>query len=197
VRRRQLVAAGFVALGGVALGLSLRIDPGSPWFYPAVLGVAAIWVVGALVTGGVRLGPPGPVALPIAAGLALAGVFVLGTIAVREAGLLSGQLHNVGDHAAEGTLAVLAMCTATTGIAEELFFRGSLYAAFPARPVLASTAAYGIATLGTGNLLLAFSAFVLGAVVGLERQRYDGLVAPILTHLSWSLTMLVALPALL
>ncbi|GAB3198676.1 hypothetical protein GCM10027062_13520 [Nocardioides hungaricus] len=133
--------------------------------------------------------------LPVAAGLALAGVFVLGTVAFRELGLLEGQLDALGEHADQGSLALLAICTAITGIAEELFFRGSVYAAFPQRPVLISTAAYGLATLGTGNVLLAFSAVVLGAVVGLMRQRYDGLVAPILAHLAWSLTMLFALPA--
>lgn len=196
MRERQLVAAAFVALGGVVLGLSLHIDAGSAWFYPAVLSVAVVWVVGALVTGPVRLGPPRPLVLPVVVGLALAGVFVLGTLAFRELGLLEGQLASLGDHANEGSLAILAVCTAVTGIAEELFFRGAVYRAFPAQPVLVSTAAYGLATLGTGNVLLAFSAVVLGAVVALERQRYDGLVAPILTHLSWSLTMLFALPAI-
>ena len=35
LRRRQWVTAGFLVLGGAALAVSLRIEPGSAWFYPA------------------------------------------------------------------------------------------------------------------------------------------------------------------
>ena len=56
LRHRQLVTAGFVVLGGIVLGLSLRIDPGSPWFYPATLGLAAVWAVGAFASGPLHLG---------------------------------------------------------------------------------------------------------------------------------------------
>ena len=59
-----------------------------------------------------------------------------------------------------------------------------------------TTAVYGLTTLATGNLLLAFAAVVLGVVVALERRRYDALLPPILTHCTWSLTMLFLLPAL-
>jgi membrane protease YdiL (CAAX protease family) len=44
--------------------------------------------------------------------------------------------------------------------------------------------------------MLAFAAVVLGVVVGLERRASGGVLAPILTHCAWSLTMLFALPAL-
>ena len=56
--------------------------------------------------------------------------------------------------------------------------------------------AYAVATLATGNVMLAFAALLLGAVVGLERRASGGILAPILTHCAWSLTMLFALPAL-
>jgi membrane protease YdiL (CAAX protease family) len=39
-----------------------------------------------------------------------------------------------------------------------------------------------------------FAAFVLGLVVGLQRRAGGGVLAPILTHISWSMTMLFALP---
>ena len=42
LRRRQVVTVVFVLVGGVVLGLSLRIEPGSPSFYLATLGLAAI-----------------------------------------------------------------------------------------------------------------------------------------------------------
>jgi hypothetical protein len=53
-----------------------------------------------------------------------------------------------------------------------------------------------VATLATGNVMLAFAAVLLGAVVGLERRASGGVLAPILTHVTWSLTMLLALPAI-
>ena len=56
--------------------------------------------------------------------------------------------------------------------------------------------AYVIATLATGNVMLAFAAILLGVVVGLERRASGGVLAPILTHCAWSLSMLLALPLL-
>ncbi len=41
LRRRQWVTGIFVVVGAVVLGLSLRIEPGNGWFYPATLGLAA------------------------------------------------------------------------------------------------------------------------------------------------------------
>jgi membrane protease YdiL (CAAX protease family) len=44
--------------------------------------------------------------------------------------------------------------------------------------------------------MLAFAAVLLGALVGLERRATGGVQAPIITHVVWSLTMLLALPAI-
>ena len=55
-------------------------------------------------------------------------------------------------------------------------------------------AGYALVTLATGNAMLAFAALLLGALCGLERRACGGVLAPILTHCTWSLTMLVALP---
>jgi CAAX protease family protein len=43
--------------------------------------------------------------------------------------------------------------------------------------------------------MLTFAAVLLGAVVGLERRATGGILAPILTHCTWSLSMVLALPA--
>ena len=91
---------------------------------------------------------------------------------------------------------VLVLVTAANGVAEELFFRGALYASTTRYPVVVSTAAYAVATLATGNVVLAGAALLLGALVGLERRATGGVQAPIITHVLWSLTMLFALPAL-
>jgi CAAX protease family protein len=204
LRRRQLVTVAFVVLGGVVLGLSLRIEPGSSWFYPATVGLAAVWTVGAFASGPLHLGRIAfrdrharPVLTPIALGLGLAAVFVAGALIVRSVPWLSfleDQVVSVVDYADQGSLPILVVITAINGIAEELFFRGAAYAAITKRPVIWTTAAYGVATLATGNVMLAFAALLLGAVVGLERRASGGILGPVLTHCAWSLTMLLVLP---
>ena len=203
LRRRQVVTAAFVVLGGIVLGISLRIEPGSAWFYASTVGLAAVWTVGALLSGPLHLGriahtegPRRPVVAPILLGLGLAGVFLVGGLAVRSVPFLDEQVRSVLDHAAEGSLPLLVVITAVNGIAEELFFRGAAYAAVTRYPVPVTTVAYGIATLATGNVMLSFAAVLLGLVVGLQRRASGGILGPILTHVTWSLAMLLILPAL-
>jgi membrane protease YdiL (CAAX protease family) len=129
-------------------------------------------------------------------GLALAGLFVLGALVVRELPYLGERVSGVLDYADEGSLPLIVLVTAVNGVAEELFFRGAVYAAVTRHPVLWTTAAYTIVTLATGNVMLAVAAVVLGAVVGLERRASGGILAPMLTHVSWSVGVLLALPPL-
>lgn len=204
LRRRQLVTLAFVVLGGTILGISLRIEPGSAWFYPATVGLALVWAVGAFASGPLHLGrevhPSGhhvrPVVAPILIGLGLAGVFVVGALVVREIDVLGGFVRSVVEYADEGSATLLVLVTAVNGIAEELFFRGAVYAAVTRHPVVVTTVAYTVATLATGNVMLGFAAVVLGTVVGLQRRASGGILAPILTHVTWSLSMLFALPVL-
>ncbi len=204
LRRRQIVTILFVVLGGTVLGFSIRIEPGSPSFYAATASLALVWTVGAFASGPLHLGriadPRGnhrrPVVVPILLGLGLAGVFVLGGLVVRDIPWLGDQVRSILDFADQGALPILAVVTAFNGIAEELFFRGAAYAATPRYPVPVTTVAYTVATLATGNVMLAFAAILLGVVVGLQRRASGGILGPILTHVTWSLTMLFALPAI-
>ena len=42
--------------------------------------------------------------------------------------------------------------------------------------------------------MLGVAAILLGLVVGLERRASGGVLAPVLTHVTWSTTMLFLLP---
>ena len=203
LRRRQLVTIGFVLLGAVVLGISLRIEPGSVWFYTATFGLAAVWAVGAFASGPLHLGRityrdahVRPIVTPILIGLGIAGIFAVGGLVVRQIDFLERQVSSVLDFADQGSLPILLVITAVNGIAEELFFRGAAYAAITRHPVLWTTIAYFVATLATGNVMLSFAALLLGLVVGLQRRASGGILAPILTHCTWSLSMLIVLPLL-
>ncbi|MBM9458302.1 CPBP family intramembrane metalloprotease [Nocardioides sp. zg-536] len=205
LRRRQVITVLTVLLGAVLLGVSLRIEPGSDWFYVGTLALAAVWTVGAFASGPLHLGRIArlrgegmvrPVVAPVVIGLGLAGVFVLGALVVREIPWLEDQVRSVTDFADRGALPVLVVVTAVNGAAEELFFRGAAYAAVPRHPVLWTTVAYVIATAATGNVMLAFAAILLGTLVGLQRRASGGILAPVLTHVSWGLAMLLVLPLL-
>lgn len=201
LRRRQWVTGIVVILGGVVLGLSLRLEPGSMEFYGGSLALSVVWAAGAFASGPLHLGRIArddvhvrPVLTPILIGLALAAVFVVGGLVVRQIPFLADQVGDVVAYADAGAIPVLVVITAITGAAEELFFRGAAYAATPRHPVLVTTVLYTLATYATGNVMLTFAAALLGLVVGLERRASGGVLAPILTHLAWSLSMLFALP---
>jgi membrane protease YdiL (CAAX protease family) len=203
-RRRRIVAAIVVLVGALVLGWSLRLEPGGSAFYVATVVLAGVWAAGAFLSGRLHLGRIAgdgevfirPVLAPILLGLLLVGVFVLGSLVVREIEPLATYVSSVLAYADQGSLPLLAAITLVNGVAEELFFRGAMYAAIPRYPVLWTTLAYVVATLATGNVMLGFAAILIGAVCGLERRASGGVLAPILTHITWSLSMLFLLPLL-
>jgi membrane protease YdiL (CAAX protease family) len=202
--RRRIVVAVTLALGATLLGLSFSVRQGDPAFYPLTFGLAATWTLGSVLSGPLHLGHiqlagrlRRPTITPIAVGLLLAALFVLGALIVRTIPSLVRLAEDVLGYARLGNLWVICVITLVNGIAEELFFRGALFAAIGVRhAVLISTVLYVLATVAGGNLVLVFTAAVLGTVVGLERRASGGILAPILTHVTWSLSMLFVLPPL-
>jgi membrane protease YdiL (CAAX protease family) len=204
-RRRRLVVAIVLAVGATLLGLSFATAPGNRLFYVLTLSVALVWTVGGALSGPLHLGYipfrgalRRPVLTPIALGLLAGAVFVLGALVVREIEPLRVYVAHVLAHERRGNTALIALVTFVNGAAEEVFFRGALFAAVGRqRPVVISTAVYALVTLATGNPMLVFAAVVVGLLFGLQRRASGGILAPMLTHLTWSVVMLFALPPLI
>ncbi|MEV6520385.1 CPBP family intramembrane glutamic endopeptidase [Longispora sp. NPDC051575] len=204
IRRRRAVVAATLVGGAVVLGMSFAVRPGDPSFYLLTLVLAGTWTIGGLLSGPLRLGRLSllgrlrrPVLTPVLTGLVASAVFVGGALFVREIPLLSGFVDDVLAHAHQGSLALIAAITVVNAVAEEIFFRGALYTALGgAYPVLLSTAVYTLATAATANPMLVFASAVLGLVLAVQRRASAGILAPILTHVTWSVTMLLTLPPL-
>jgi membrane protease YdiL (CAAX protease family) len=204
-RRRRVVVAVTLVAGAALLGVSLSIRPGDTAFYPLTLAVAATWAAGAFLSGPLHLGrialggrPRRPILTPIATGVVTAAVFGVGALVVREIPALRDSVNAVLAHARYGAVLPILLVTVLNGVAEELFFRGALFAAIGRRhAVPISTLVYAAATIATLNAMLVFAALLLGAVLGLQRRASGGVLAPILTHITWSVAMLFALPALI
>jgi membrane protease YdiL (CAAX protease family) len=202
--RRRLVAAATLVIGATLLWLSLSSRPGDESFYLFTALLAATWTLGGLASGPLHLGRipfrgtlARPIGTPITIGLIAAAVFVLAGLVVRDVHALRALTDQVLDHARVGSLPLVVALTLVNGIAEEIFFRGALYAAIGRRrPVSVSAAIYTLATLATGNPMLVLAAVLLGAVLGLQRRASGGILGPILTHMTWSTVMVLALPPL-
>ena len=200
--RRRIVVAITLAVGATLLGFSFSVQQGDPAFYALTFGLAATWTFGSLLSGPLHMGHillggtlRRPIVTPIVTGLLLAGLFVVGALIVRSIPTLASLAEDVLGYARLGNLWIIFMITLVNGIAEELFFRGALFAAIGAwHPVLISTILYALATIAGGNPVLVFAAVVLGTVVALQRRASGGVLAPILTHITWSLSLLFVLP---
>ena len=104
---------------------------------------------------------------------------------------------DVVTHTHGTSFALILVVTVVNAVAEEVFFRGAVYAAIGARFTVALTTIVYAATIAiSGNIALAFAAAVLGLVLAVERRMTGGILAPALTHVTWSVLMLIVLPLL-
>jgi membrane protease YdiL (CAAX protease family) len=204
-RRRRRVTAGVSVAGAGLLGVSLSQKPDTPAFYGLTLGVAGTWVAGGFASGPLHLGwMPSPVdtlkrplLTPVALGVGSFGLFYGAALVARRIPVLGAAITRVLRYAHQGSLPLVLTTTLANGIAEEVFFRGALYAAVGTEhPVLKSTAVYGLATTSTRNPALVLASVVMGLLFGLQRRATGGIQAPVLTHLTWSVLMLRYLPPL-
>jgi membrane protease YdiL (CAAX protease family) len=206
-RRRRIVSALTLVVGAAVLGWALRIEAGDSLFYVATFALACVWAVGAVLSGPLHLGrgrtragstDSRAVVQSLALGLLLLALFLAGALVVARIPFLRDPVDDLLDHAQAGSLALVAVITAVNGIAEELYFRGALYAAVGKRhAVLVTTVVYTLVTAPAGIPLLVLAAALVGLVVGLQRRVTGGILGPIVTHLTWSLGMLFLLPLVL
>jgi uncharacterized protein len=199
-RRRRFAAAVALVVGTALLGATLRVPHGSAWFTVLGLLVAATWTIGSFVSGPIPFQPDPHVAWrtfvgPVVAGVAAFGAFLAAYLLARHLPLVGPALDGVLATADAGPTALVLLVALLNGAGEELFFRGALHAALePHRPAMRATIVYVVVTASTGNVALVIAAVVMGILLSLERLSTRGVLAPMLTHLTWSTLMVLALP---
>lgn len=202
-RRRVLVVVLTLVVGTAVNAWALRIPAGDPDFYPATALLAAVWLAGAFASGPIRVGcepyrPHRPVLSSVLTAAVLAVVFCLGALVVARIEPLRDPVDALLAHATVGHLALVAALTAVNGVAEECFHRGAVYSALARwRPILTSTVVYAAVTATAGIPLLVLAAVVLGAVTAVQRRVTGGVLAPAITHVAWSMVMVLALGPIL
>lgn len=205
--RRRVVCLVALLVGAWLLHASLSVRPGDPLFYPATGALGLWWLVsgrlsGPVVAGHARtrsgVGTSFGIGQSLVWGLSLLVLFLAGAVVVSRIPVLSTPVQQLLDHARRGSLPLVAVLTAFNGLGEEYFFRGALFQALPKRHrVLFSTLVYGVVTIFSGVPLLVLAALMLGALTALQRRATGGYLAPMVTHLTWSLGMLFLLPSAL
>ena len=206
-RRRRVVAGVTLLVGAVVLAFALRIEPGDPTFYGATLALAGVWAAGAFISGPLYLGRAhtrdgSGTSRAVVQSLALGGLllllFMAGVAVVARIPFLREPVQELLDHARVGSLALVTVITIVNGVAEELYFRGALYAGVGRRHAVAvTTVVYALVTAASGIPLLVLAAALVGLVVAFQRRVTGGILGPTITHLTWSLGMLYLLPPIL
>ncbi len=204
-RSAWLGAAG--AGAAVLLRSSFAARAGSARFYLLTASLAGTWAGGALGVGPVpwrgdaRRGDAASpasaarvlVISPVATGAAAFAVFYAAARVARRDPALRRAIAGVFRYADAGSTPLVTVIAAGSGVAEELFFRGALWSG--PRPLRATTLAYAASTAATGNPALVLAGLVTSVIFGWQRRASGGVLAPALTHVTWSVLMLRYLPA--
>lgn len=192
--------------GTAALAGTLAAPSGSAPFYGLGLLSAVMWIAGAFLSGpipvGARWDRPGGTAsgrrTTVLAVLVGAALFVMFAAATRVAARIPALSHSVTSilaRADAGPRALVLGVALINGLGEEVFFRGALPAALgPDHRAVWAIVVYGLVTVATLNLALVVAAVVMGTVFSAERRASGGVLAPSVTHLTWSTLMILLLP---
>jgi uncharacterized protein len=197
---------GAAGLGAAALlRSSFAARAGSARFYLLTSALAGTWAGGALGAGPIpwrgdsRRGSPGNevrdlVVVPVVTGTAAFAVFYGAARLSRRYPTLNRAIASVLRYADAGSAPLVVLIAAGSGVAEELFFRGALWTG--SRPLRTTTLAYAASTAATGSPVLVLAGLVTSVIFGWQRAATGGVLAPALTHVTWSVLMLRYLPPL-
>ena len=208
--QRRWVCAVTLAVGSFMMAWTLRtvrVSPADPVIYAATLALGTTWVVGTLLSGKVYLGGGNrrnggdgsrAIAQSFLLGIALTAVFLAGAAVVAIVPALRDPMLGLLGDVQLGILPVVIVLFVLNAVAEELFFRGGLYAAIGGKhEVLITTFVYALSTVPTGIPVLVLGSAALGAAVGFQRRVTGGVLGPIITHLTWLAGMMLLLPQVL
>lgn len=204
-RRRRVLVVGLTLVIGTAVNAwALRIPAGDPMFYAGTAILALVWFAGAFASGPIRLGrepsreSERPLLSSVVTAAALVALFCVGALVVARIEPLREPVQDLLAHATVGNLALVGVLTAVNGVAEECFHRGAVYSAAQRRhPVAVSTLVYAGVTATSGIPLLVLAAVLLGVVTAVQRRCTGGVLGPAVTHVAWSMVMLLALGPIL
>jgi uncharacterized protein len=197
---------GTAGLGAAALlRSSFAAKAGSARFYLLTTSLAGTWTCGALGAGPIPwLGDgwrtrPGSAAralivVPIVTGAATFAVFYGAARVARRHHALRRAIASVLRYAEAGSTPLVVLIASGSGVAEELFFRGALWSG--SRPLRTTTLAYAASTAATGNPALVLAGLITSVIFGWQRDATGGVLAPAVTHVTWSVLMLRYLPPL-
>ena len=139
ITARRSVIAAVLVVGAVVLSIDLRLPQGSTEFLVLGVALALVWSTPTLLFGPSggrgRSGPWGDLALGALGGGVMYGVFVAGQAIGEHISWLDGPIRHILDKADAGPSVLITLVAMVNGVAEELFFRGSLTDALdPRRP---------------------------------------------------------------
>jgi membrane protease YdiL (CAAX protease family) len=169
------------------------------------MGLAGTWAAGALSSGPLPLNMTQgredarrhPVVMPMLTGAAAFGFFYGTAQLARHIPPLNRAIGSVLRYADDGSTPLVLLTASANAVAEELFFRGALWSLVQdSHPIVKTTLAYAATTAATRNPALVLAGTATSVLFGLQRRTSGGILAPALTHLTWSLLMLRYLPPL-
>jgi uncharacterized protein len=191
---------GSAGLGAAALlRSSFAAKAGSARFYLLSTSLGGILTAGALGAGpipwrgdGWRDRPGGAaralIVVPVVTGAATFAVFYGAARLARRHRGLRHAIASVLRYADAGSTPLVVLIASGSGVAEELFFRGALWSG--PRPLRTTTLAYAAMTAAAGNPALVLAGLVTSVIFGWQRDATGGVLAPAVTHVTWSVLML-------
>jgi membrane protease YdiL (CAAX protease family) len=133
----------------------------------------------------------------VLAGAGAFGLFYGAARLARHIPPLNGAIRTALRYVEDGSTRLVLLTACANAVAEELFFRGALWSLVQgSHPLARTTLVYAATTATTRNPALVLAGTATSVLFGLERRTSGGILAPALTHLTWSLLMLRYLPPL-